>query len=148
MRIGIDVRYLSHDLVGGVHTYLAHFVPALLRLAGEHQIFLYADTKRPFEISQLPRHVTLRCLPWQNGLSSLSLDFSMKRAMARDALDVAHFPANYGFGPAGARTVLTVHDEINVLPWLEIVRGHRKDLRTIGTMTYLHWATRLALRQA
>src|SRR5438309_241901 len=64
MRIGIDVRYLSHGLVGGVHTYIAHFVPALIDLAADHQIYLYTDTKRPFELHDLPDHVTVRLLPW------------------------------------------------------------------------------------
>jgi hypothetical protein len=41
MRIGIDVHYLSHGLVGGVHTYIANFIPALITLAQEYQIFLY-----------------------------------------------------------------------------------------------------------
>ena len=148
MRIGIDVRYLSHGLLGGVHTYIAQFVPELIGLAVEHKIFLYADDKRPFELAALPENVTVRCLPWRNGLSSLRHDFTLRNVMARDRLDVAHFPANYGFGPASARTVLTLHDAINVMPWLEIVRGHRKQAGTIGMMTYLHLCTRLAVQQA
>lgn len=148
MRIGIDVRYLSHGLVGGVHTYVAHFVPALIELASEHEIYLYADTKRSFEIQSVPNHVTVRTLPWRSGLSSVYHDFFMRRQMARDQLDVVHFPANYGFGPSTARTVITLHDEINILPWIDIVRGHRKNPRTIAMMTYLHFCTRAALRRA
>ena len=148
MRIGIDVRYLSHGLVGGVHTYVAHFVPELIALASEHRVFLYADTKRPFELGSLPAHVTVRYLPWQHPASSIWHDLTMSRLMARDRLDVVHFPANYGFGPAGARTVLTVHDAINVLPLREIVRGHPKTVRTIGMMTYLHYLTVLSVRRA
>src|SRR5574337_59695 len=147
MRIGIDVRYLSHGLIGGVHTYVAHFVPALVDLAREHQIFLYADTKRPFELSALPGHVVVRCLPWRNGISSVYHDFFMHRVMAQDRLDVVHFPANYGFGPDGAQQVITLHDEINLLPWAEIIRGHPKNPRTVAMMTYLHLCTRAALRQ-
>ena len=30
MRIGIDARYLSHGLMGGVHTYLSLLAPALI----------------------------------------------------------------------------------------------------------------------
>jgi glycosyltransferase involved in cell wall biosynthesis len=148
MRIGIDVRYLSHGLLGGIHTYLAQLVPVLVNLAAEHEIFLYADTKRPFELQELPRHVTLRRLPWRNGLSTFYLDLRMKRAMGQDHLDLAHFPANYGFAPAGARTLITLHDQINIMPWTEIVSGHPKNLNTIAMMTYLHWCTRSALRRA
>lgn len=148
MRIGIDTRYLSHGLTGGVHTYIANFVPALIDLASEHQIFLYADTKRPFELTNLPEHVVLRQLPWRSGLSSLYLDFYLSQAMTGDRLDVVHFPANYGFGPKGARKVVTLHDEINVMPWSEIIKGHRKDARTVAMMSYLHWCSVLAVRQA
>jgi len=148
MRIGIDVRYLSHGLLGGVHTYEAQLIPMLVNLATDHKIFLYADTKRPFELSELPRHVTLRRLPWRNGLSTFYHDLRMHRAMAQDQLDLAHFPANYGFAPAGARTLITLHDQINILPWTDIVIGHQKDPRTIAMMTYLHWCTCSAVRRA
>ena len=44
MRIGIDVRYLSHGLVGGVHNYVKSFVPELLRIAHNDDMVLNADT--------------------------------------------------------------------------------------------------------
>src|SRR3712207_5941659 len=134
MRIGIDIRYLSHGLVGGVHTYVRNFVPALLEQAREHELVLYADTKQPLELEQLPPNTQLRLLPYRNAISSLVNDWSIRRAMERDAIEVAHFPANYGFGPRGARTVVTLHDAINVMPWPEIVRGHAKWPRTIAMM--------------
>jgi glycosyltransferase involved in cell wall biosynthesis len=148
MRIGIDVRYLSHGLVGGVHTYIKHFVPAIVELAFKHQIYLYADTKRPFELTALPKHVTVRYLPWKNPASSFGNDFLIWRQMERDNLDVAHFPANYGFGPRQARTVITLHDAINILPLPEIIRGHAKNPRTIAMMTYLHICSKAAVRRA
>jgi glycosyltransferase involved in cell wall biosynthesis len=148
MRIGIDVRDLSHGLVGGVHTYVAHFVPALIDLAGNnHQIYLYADTKRPFELQSWPSYVTVRFLPWRSPLSKLYQDFFIWREMADDRLDVVHFPSNYGFGPRGARTVITLHDAINILPLREIIRGHPKNLRTVVMMTYLHYMTLASLRR-
>ncbi|HEX9442286.1 MAG TPA: glycosyltransferase, partial [Roseiflexaceae bacterium] len=148
MRIGIDVRYLSHGLVGGVHTYIAHFVPALIDLATDHQIYLYADTKHPFELHDLPDHVTVRLLPWRGPLSSVKNDLFMRRQMVRDRLDVVHYPANYGFGPSGARTVITLHDAINIMPLHEIVRGHAKNPRTIAMMSYLHFFTCRSVRRA
>src|SRR5262245_50931652 len=90
MRIGIDVRYLSHGLVGGVHTYVKHFVPELIALATDHQIYLYADTKRPFELHDLPEHVTVRYAPWSSPLSSVYHDLFFWRQMVRDQLDVVH----------------------------------------------------------
>ncbi|MBX6771939.1 MAG: glycosyltransferase family 4 protein [Chloroflexi bacterium] len=148
MRIGIDVRYLSHGLVGGVHTYVRHFVPSVIALADDVEFILYADTKRPFELEQLPARVAIRLLPWRGPLSSLQHDLLMHRLMAQDRIDLAHFPANYGFGPAAARTVITLHDSINVLPLREIWRGHPKHPRTIALMTYLHLLTTRALRRA
>jgi glycosyltransferase involved in cell wall biosynthesis len=148
MRIGFDVRYLSHGLMGGVHTYTSHLVSALIKAAPLHSFFLYADTKRPFELTDLPDNVTVRFLPYRNGLSSIYNDLFMKRVMEHDALDIAHFPANYGFGPASARTIITLHDQINILPWRNIIRGHRKNPGTIAMMTYLHWASTQALRHA
>jgi glycosyltransferase involved in cell wall biosynthesis len=148
MRIGIDVRDLSHGLVGGVHTYVAHFVPALLAVADKHEIYLYADTKRPFELQSWPDYVTVRFLPWRSPLSKTYQDLFMRRQMADDRLDVVHFPANYGFGPRDARTVITLHDAINILPLREIIRGHPKNLRTMAMMTYLHYMTLASLRRA
>lgn len=148
MRIGIDIRYLSHGLIGGVHAYVAHVVPALVRLAPEHHFILYADTKRALELEALPSHVVVRYLSYRSPLSSVANDLLMQLTMARDRLDVAHFPANYGFAPRGVPAVITLHDAINILPWTSIIRGHRKDPRTLAMMTYLHLCSSLALRRA
>jgi glycosyltransferase involved in cell wall biosynthesis len=148
MRIGIDVRYLSHGLVGGIHTYLTNLIPPLLELSHPHTVMLYADTKSDFEIETLPANVRLRRLPWRNPLSSVQNDLlEIRRHMARDAVDVAHFTASYGFGPRNARTVVTLQDEINVLPLRDIIRGHRKSARSIAMMTYLSSVTKMGLRR-
>lgn len=149
-RIGIDARYLSHGLVGGVHTYVRHIVPALIEQAGrsDTEIVLYADTKRPFELDSLPPHVTLRLLPWRGPLSTIQHDLLLRRQIERDRLDLMHYPANYGIGPAGTPTVLTLHDAINLLPMREIVRGHPKRPGTIAKMTYLHLWSQISARRA
>ncbi len=123
MRIGIDVRYLSHGLVGGVHTYIRCFVPPLIRLAAEHQIILYADTKHPLELQNMPNHVTVRYLAWHNPLSSLYNDLFMKHQMSQDRLDLIHFPANYGLVHTNVATVITLHDAINILPLRKYTRS-------------------------
>jgi glycosyltransferase involved in cell wall biosynthesis len=148
MRIGIDVRYLSHGLVGGVHRCITYLIPALLAAGPQHEFFLYADTKKPLELTALPPHATVRLLPYRNALSSVYNDYFMRQTMQQDQLDVVHFPANYGFGPSGTRTVITLHDQINVMPLREIVRGHAKKASTLGMMTYLHFSTVEALRRA
>jgi len=150
MRIGVDARYLSHGLVGGVHTYLTLLAPALIARARDAEIFLYADAKAPFELdlATLPANVTVRLLPYRNALSALKLDWTLRDAMAQDHLDVAHFPANFGFAPRGVRSVITLHDAINILPLWEILAGHEKRPQTMAMMTYLHVVSTLALRRA
>lgn len=150
VRIGIDARYLSHALMGGVHTYLSLLVPALIERARGAEIFLYADNKARFEIdaAMLPANVTVRILPYRNALSAFKLDFTLRNAMAADRIDVAHFPANFGFAPPGARSVITLHDAINIMPLWKILWGHEKTPRTIGLMTYLHFVSTLSVRRA
>jgi glycosyltransferase involved in cell wall biosynthesis len=149
MRIGLDIRYLSHGLTGGIHTYLSRLLPALLAQAEGHELLLYADTKARCELGELPPWARLRLLPYGGPHSSLLHDLrSLRRAAVADRLDLLHFPANYGFAPRGVRSVVTLHDAINLLPLPEIIRGHRKDARTLAMMSYLHLVTRAALRRA
>jgi hypothetical protein len=150
MNIGFDARYLSHALVGGVHGYVQHLLPALIDAATQHTICVFADAKHPFELDtgQWPARATLTVLPYQNGISSIQHDLFLGHAMARAGVDVAHFPANVGMTPASLRTVLTLHDEINILPLTEIWRGHRKSARTMAMMTYLHAMSSMSVRKA
>lgn len=152
MRIGIDVRYLSHGLMGGVHTYVSNLLPQLFDVAGDHQFFLYADRKCPLELASLPPHVTVRFLPWKSFFSSLINDFALRHQMASDALDIVHFPADYGWAPRGARWIVTVHDALNLHPLGQRLRGLADgNLRTFGDAAmalYLHAWTRFAARRA
>jgi glycosyltransferase involved in cell wall biosynthesis len=138
--------------VGGVHTYVRQFVPELITLARQHEVFLYADTKRPFELDQraLPSNVTVRLLPYRNALSSLQHDLFLQRTMGRDRLDVAHFPANYGFGPPQAKTVITLHDSLTIMPLLQTLKGSgsRQSARRAALSTYLYVFSTLAVRRA
>ncbi len=147
MRIGIDVRYLSHGIVGGVRNYIATLTTALIQAGPEHEFVLYADTKRPFELTDLPDYVDLRLLPYKNQLSTMYHDLFMKREMEKDRLDIAHFPANYGFGPDNARTVITLHDQINLMPLPELIRGNPKRPGTMAMMVYLHLASTRAMHE-
>ncbi len=148
MRIGIDVRYLSHGLMGGVHTYVYHFVTELARLETPDQFFLYADTKKPFELEGLPSNFTLRLLPWHNKLDSVKLDLLLQKAAVRDRLDIMHFPANYGFSPPGVPTLITLHDALNITPLWESTKRDLKRPKTIALTLYLQAMTRLSLSRA
>jgi glycosyltransferase involved in cell wall biosynthesis len=146
-RIGIDARYLSHGLIGGVHTYVRNLVGALCRLAGAQQWVLYADAKAPFELADLPPSASVRTLPWRNGASSVVNDFRLGALMRRDGVAVAHTPANYGFTPGGLPLVVTLHDAINLLPLREILQDDSKRPRHLLVMAYLHLMTIAAMRQ-
>lgn len=149
MRIGIDVRYLSHGLMGGVYAYVRHFVPELIRQAVDHEIYLYADKKASFELQDLPPYVTVRYLPWRHATSSIINDLLLlQRAMEKDRIEVAHFPANHGFGPRNGGTVMTLHDQITIMPLSETLRsrGTPRTPRVVGTIIYLYALSRLSLR--
>lgn len=145
-QIAIDVRYLSHGLVGGVHTYQRNLVETLLSRDRGHDYTLWADNKAPFDLEALPPHAGLRLLPWSGPVSSLQNDRQLGVAMVRGGADVAHFPANYGFAPPLLPSVITLHDAINIMPLHEIWRGHAKRPKTLAMMTYLHLTTTRALR--
>jgi glycosyltransferase involved in cell wall biosynthesis len=98
-------------------------------------------------LDDLPPSAQIRLLPWRNGFSSVRNDLRLGQAMHRHGASVAHFPANYGLAPIGLPTVITLHDAINILPWHDIIRGHRKDAKTIAAMTYLHLMTKRSLRR-
>lgn len=148
MRIGIDARYLSHGLMNGIHTYLANLVPALLALASEDEIVLYADRKEPFELTSLPPNAAVRYLPWRNPIDSIRNDLTFRGAIARDCLDVMHFPANYGVAPASVATVITLHDALNIIPLWEATRRDLKRPKIVAKTCYLQGLTRYALRHA
>jgi glycosyltransferase involved in cell wall biosynthesis len=147
MRIGLDARYLSHGLVGGVRTYVYHLGRTLPGLAEADEFVFYIDGKAPFELPDQAPNVTVRTLPWSSALSSVVNDTRVGRWMAKDRVDVAHFPANYG--PRGAyASVVTVHDAINLFRMSEHWRGFGKQPRQLAMMAYLGWKTRRALRTA
>jgi glycosyltransferase involved in cell wall biosynthesis len=149
MKIAIDARYLSHGLVGGIHTYLNNIMPQIVKQAGQrgHEIVFFADTKAKFELENLPPHAQVRLLPYANKLSSFRNDLFMWKEMAQDKPDLVHFTGNYGFAPNSWKTILTVHDEINLMPLFEIYKGHKKELTVLWMFAWLHFCTRAAVRQ-
>jgi glycosyltransferase involved in cell wall biosynthesis len=147
LRIGFDIRYLSHGLTGGVRTYVRQLATVLPRLAPNDEFVFYADTKAPLDLDAPPANVTVRMLPWRSGASSVWNDWALSRWMTRDGVDVAHFPGNYG--PAGNyRLVVTVHDALNLFPMSEHLRGFGRTPKKVAMMLYLGARTRAALRQA
>lgn len=151
MRIGLDVRYLSRGMMGGINTYLRGLVPALFALAPSETFILYADTKAPFDLPQpLPANVSLVLLPWRNGASTAWYDTFLRKRMAQDGLDVAHFPANTGLAPRRTRSVVTLHDALTILPLTQTLfsSGSRRTLRNVAMTAYLNTLSRRSVQQA
>jgi len=147
MRIGLDIRYLSHGLTGGVRTYVFHLARNLPVVAPSDQFIYYADEKAPLESADIAPNVTVRKLPWSSPLSTALNDRRIAGWMERDGIDLAHYPGNYG--PRGRYVlVVTVHDSLNLFPMRKHLRGFGKRPRQIALMAYLGWKTRRALRQA
>lgn len=147
MKIGFDARYLTHSLIGGVHTYTTHLALELPALAPADEFFYYVDTKSPNELREVPANVTVRTLEWRSAWSTVVNDLAIARWMERDAVDVAHFPGNYG--PRGPYAlVVTVHDALNLFRMAEHWRGFGRRPRQVALMAYLGWKTRRAIADA
>ncbi len=150
LRIGVDARYLSHGLVGGVHTYLTRLLPELIVEGGENHFTLYADGKAALEL-EAPPQVTVRTLPWRHASSSIVNDWwRLERSMAADRIDVAFFPANHGFGPRGAAAVITLHDALNLKPLRHTLaaRGSSRGARGRLVDVYLNGITSRSVDRA
>jgi glycosyltransferase involved in cell wall biosynthesis len=147
MRIGLDVRYISHGLTGGVRTYVYHLARELPRCAPGHEFYFYADDKAPLELTGLPANVVVRVLPWRGMLSSVRNDVLLGRWMERDGVDLAHCPGNYG-PRTRVPLVVTLHDALNVFSMSQHLRGFGRRPRQVAMMMYLGRMTRTTLRRA
>ena len=147
MRIGFDARYISHNLTGGVRTYVYHIARELPLLAPGDEFLYYADSKAPFELGGRPPNVKVRTLPWTSAWSTIVNDLRIARWMDRDGVELAHYPGNYG--PKGHQPlVITLHDTLNLFSMREHLRGFGKRPRQVAMMAYLGRRTRQALRRA
>jgi glycosyltransferase involved in cell wall biosynthesis len=133
--------------MGGVHTYILNFVSELARLETDDEFYLYADTKKPFELADLPPNFKLRLLPWRSKLDTARSDLRLGQIAVQDNLDLIHFPANYGFGPPGVPVVTTLHDALNIFPIWESVKRDLTRPKRVGLTLYLQLMTRTALRR-
>lgn len=147
MRIGVDVRYLSHGLFGGVRNSIHALATELPRVGPSHEFVYYADDKGPLELVHLPANVTVRTLSWRNALSSVVNDSALGRWAERDRLDVFHSPANI-CPQSRVPVVLTAHDSLNLFPMAEHLRGFSRRPREVAMMMYLGRQTRHSLRRA
>jgi glycosyltransferase involved in cell wall biosynthesis len=148
MRIGLDVRYISHGITGGVRTYVYNLAKELPLVSPDQQFIYYADEKAPFELAnELPGNVTLKTLPWRSRWSSILNDHQIGRWMDEDRLNVVHSPGNYG-PVVRAPLIVTLHDTLNLFPLSEHLRGFGKRPYQVGLMVYLGHQTRASLKRA
>jgi glycosyltransferase involved in cell wall biosynthesis len=147
MRVGLDVRYLSHGLTGGIHSSLLNLARTLPLVAPNEEFVFYADRKAPIELPPHPANVTVRVLPWSSPLSTLVNDRRLASWMDRDGIDVAHHPANYG-RRGRQPTVVTLHDTINLFSLRDHLPRMARHPRRLATTLYLAAATRQTLKAA
>ncbi len=127
MRIGIDASSWSNRR--GFGRFTRELLTALARQAGDDEVLLFAD-RQTAESSQFPGAWKLvvadtRVAPTQaaaaDGRRSLRDMWAMRRAAARERVDVFYFPAVYTYFPLGGSVpcVVTFHDVIaETLPHL------------------------------
>lgn len=147
MKIGLDARFLTHPQAGGFKTYTENLIRALGAVDSTNQYVLYLDRNVPQETLPQCDNFTYRILP--GTLPGIGVPFReqvlLRREIARDDLDLAHFLCNTA--PVGLRCpfIVTLHDVIQV-----VASGRPPLPRTI--VGYKHWATtvysRLAIKQS
>lgn len=147
MRIGLDVRYVSHGLFGGVRNVVHALATVLPRIGRGHEFVYYADDKGPLELSDLPSNVQVRTLQWRHALSSIRNDAALGRLAEADRLDVFHAPANTG-PLSRVPLVLLAQDGLNLFPLSEHLRGFSRHPRQVAMMMYLGHQMRRSLRGA
>ncbi|MEZ5317439.1 MAG: glycosyltransferase family 1 protein [Vicinamibacterales bacterium] len=114
MRIGIDARFLTHPQCGGFKTYTVNLLAALQEADRDHDYVLYTD-REPTAGTVLTRGPNFVCRvvpgtwtgPWREQVS-------LRRQVARDRLDLMHFPCNTATVGIGVPFVLTLHDTIQL----------------------------------
>jgi len=116
MRIGIDVRFLTHPQVGGFKTYTENLIRALSQVDDTNDYVLYLD--RPPNGAALPKapNFSYRTVP---GISPyLGMPWReqvmLRRRIVQDNLDVVHFLCNTAPIHLQHPFVVTLHDTIQV----------------------------------
>lgn len=116
MKIGIDARFLSHPQRGGFKTYTKNLITALTEVDQVNEYYIYLD--RP-----LSENFPSKKENWHykvvNGMvpvvgMPIREQFSLKRQIARDQLDAAHFLCNTAPLKIKGPYVVTLHDTIQV----------------------------------
>jgi len=152
MRIGMDVRFLSHPQTGGFKTYVQGVMAGLAQADKENDYFLYTD--RPIQSEKLgPVPKRAQVVLAQPRISGPGLilreQWDLRRLAKRDHIDLFHFPTNTGCLRAPCPFVLTLHDTIELEgnPW-EGNRPFLEGIRRRSMTAYGKICSARAVRQA
>jgi len=145
LRIGIDARFLTHPQAGGFKTYTKGLVEALARIDQNNRYLLYVD--RPMEHDFLKQQDNFTVRTVSSKLSAFSMPLReqilLPWRIAKDDLDLVHFPCLTSPLWSPCPYVLTVHDTI----WLHNHPYGRSPKRW-GMWLYNRWVPVWAIRHA
>ena len=116
LRIGIDARFLTHAQPGGFKTYTEGLVEGLRLVDDVNSYFLYID--RPPSAGQLPSAANFTYRVVQSRLPVLGMpareQIALPRRMMADRLDVLHFLCSTAPLKLPPKSVITLHDTIQL----------------------------------
>lgn len=121
MRIGIDARFLTHPQVGGFKTYTEHLIAALSQVDADNQYILYVDRSVSQDTFKLPSNFQVKVVSSSRSLVDMPVreQILLPRLIARDGIEVMHFPCLTASLRCCCPYVVTMHDTI----WLSVQFG-------------------------
>jgi len=151
MRIGIDARFLTHPQAGGFKTYTENLVNALSLTDNANTYVLYLD--RSPVTTTLPKKSNFAYRIVEGTLPVLGMpireQISLPGHVARDHIDVMHFPCLTAALRSRCPFVLSLHDTI----WLTSRPGsfssrEGHSAKRWAMWLYNRWIPRLAAQKA
>ncbi len=117
MKIGLDARFLTHPQPGGFKTYTTNLLNALAQIEDGNDYVVYLD-REPEDGCPLPDspRFTYRVTPGNLPIIGMPYreQIALRRQIARDRLDLAHFMCNTAPLHMSIPYVVTLHDTIQV----------------------------------
>jgi glycosyltransferase involved in cell wall biosynthesis len=143
MKIAIDARFLTHPQVGGFKTYTCNLIHALSQMDDTNSYLIYLD--RHSDDPVLPQKGNFSYKVAAETLPVIGMPFReqvmLRRCLAEDKPDVVHFLCNTAQLGAPCKTVVTLHDTIQLTDAQGIRRiRKRADLRNFAITSYSKWA--------
>jgi glycosyltransferase involved in cell wall biosynthesis len=135
MKIGIDARFLTHPQRGGFKTYTENLINALGLVDSTNTYVLYVD--RLPDQATLPKKDNFTCQVVDTRLPVIGMpireQITLRRRIAQDNLDIAHFLCNTAPVAMPGRFVVTLHDTIQLT-------NNQTFTYATGLSAYKRWA--------